>query len=140
MGLTRRDLERVALAGIHAAAEFSLFSSDVVAQTKANHSLINGVQFGLQRFCYHDLAMNTNNRPVLIHCLVENGMGMVELHATWCEPRFYGPGVSPIRRAKSCGAGGWPRLPTDTDAESMPPMRPPGFWERRAVLAHTGAR
>jgi sugar phosphate isomerase/epimerase len=59
-----------------------------------NRSLINGVQFGLQPFCYHDLPMTRENRPTLIKRLVENHMGMVELHATWCEPRFDGPGVA----------------------------------------------
>jgi sugar phosphate isomerase/epimerase len=38
--------------------------------------------------------MNTQNRPELVRRLVQNGMGMVELHATWCEPRFDDPGVS----------------------------------------------
>jgi len=56
--------------------------------------VINGVQFGLQPFCYHDLPMNRENRPTLIKRLVQNGFGMVELHATWCEPRFNAPGVS----------------------------------------------
>ena len=64
-----------------------------------NRSLINGVQFGLQPFCYHDLAMTRENRGELIRRLVRNGMGMVELHATWVEPRFDDPGVS-TRRAR----------------------------------------
>jgi sugar phosphate isomerase/epimerase len=38
--------------------------------------------------------MNIQNRAELIRRLVQNGMGMVELHATWCEPRFDAPGVS----------------------------------------------
>lgn len=59
-----------------------------------NRSHINGVQFGLQPFCYHDLAMTRENRPELIRRLVQNEMGMVELHATWVEPRFDAAGVS----------------------------------------------
>ena len=59
-----------------------------------NRSYINGVQFGLQPFCYHDLAMTPENRNVLLRRLVQNGMGMVELHATWVEPRFDAAGVS----------------------------------------------
>ncbi len=51
------------------------------------------MQFGLQPFCYHDLAMTRENRPTLIKRLVQNGMGMVELHATWVEPRFNVPGA-----------------------------------------------
>lgn len=53
------------------------------------------MQFGLQPFCYHDLVMNTQNRPEFVRRLVQNGMGMVELHGTWCEPRFDGAGVTP---------------------------------------------
>ena len=87
MTFTRRDAGRWALAGI---------TANVFAQTtKTNRSLIHGVQFGLQPFCYHDLDMNRENRPVLVSRLVQNGLGLVELHATWCEPRFNQPGISP---------------------------------------------
>ena len=88
MNVTRRDFNRSVLAAIPGIA---------AAQTgaKPNRSYINGVQFGLQPFCYHDLVMNIQNRPELVRRLVQNGMGMVELHATWCEPRFDDPGVSP---------------------------------------------
>jgi sugar phosphate isomerase/epimerase len=90
MNLTRRDLVKLSLAGIPSVAGIS--SAQTAA--KPNRSYINGVQFGLQPFCYHDLAMTTENRPVLVQRLVQNGMGMVELHATWCEPRFNDPGVN----------------------------------------------
>jgi sugar phosphate isomerase/epimerase len=62
---------------------------------RPNRSYINGVQFGLQPFCYHDLAMTPDNRAELVRRLVQNEMGMVELHATWVEPRFTAPGTSP---------------------------------------------
>ena len=89
MVLTRRDFSRLALAGMP-----SLGGLHALAQTAApNRSYINGVQFGLQPFCYHDLAMTRENRPELIRRLVQNEMGMVELHATWVEPRFNAPGV-----------------------------------------------
>jgi hypothetical protein len=96
MNVTRRGLGKMALAGISGIAGLGTSGSTAAAQTaaKANRSYISGVQFGLQPFCYHDLAMNIQNRPILIQRLVQNGMGMVELHATWCEPRFEGPGVS----------------------------------------------
>src|SRR6516225_4908419 len=95
MRVTRRDFNKSMLAaapGIAAAG----FNIGARAQTaaKINRSYIDGVQFGLQPFCYHDLAMNVQNRAELIRRLVQNGMGMVELHATWCEPRFDGPGVN----------------------------------------------
>jgi sugar phosphate isomerase/epimerase len=95
MDLTRRDFGKVLVAGISELAVLQ-HPRAVRAQTHAapNRSLINGVQFGLQPFCYHDLAMTRENRGVLIRRLVRNGMGMVELHATWVEPRFNDPGVS----------------------------------------------
>ena len=89
MTTTRRDFHKLVLAGI---SGISIAGAQTAA--KPNRSLINTVQFGLQPFCYHDLAMNIQNRPELIRRLVQNGMGMVELHATWCEPRFDAPGVS----------------------------------------------
>ena len=38
--------------------------------------------------------MTPENRGTLVKRLVQNGLGMVELHATWVEPRFNGPGVN----------------------------------------------
>ncbi len=89
--ITRRDAGRLALAGIST----GLTTSALAQPARTNRSLIHGIQFGLQPFCYHDLAMNRENRPELVRRLVQNGLGMVELHATWCEPRFNQPGVSP---------------------------------------------
>jgi hypothetical protein len=43
---------------------------------------VNGVQLGLQPFCYHDLEMTPENRPELIRRLVVNGINAVELHST----------------------------------------------------------
>lgn len=93
MILTRRDFGKFALAGVPSLA---VLSSNAMAQTagKPNRSYISGVQFGLQPFCYHDLAMNRENRPILIQRLVQDGLGMVELHAVWVEPNFASPGVS----------------------------------------------
>ena len=96
MDASRRNFTKWALTGLPSLAALTAFHSKGAAQTGANRnrSYINGVQFGLQPFCYHDLAMTTQNRPELVRRLAQNGMGMVELHATWCEPRFEGPGVS----------------------------------------------
>jgi hypothetical protein len=81
MTSTRRHFGKVLLAGVSAFAVQS--AREAFAQTHSpNRSLINGVQFGLQPFCYHDLAMTRENRGELIRRLVRNGMGMVELHAT----------------------------------------------------------
>ena len=98
MKLTRRSFNKLALAG---AAGLSGISSierpGTGAPADPNRSLIHGVQFGVQPFCYHDLVMNRENRPELVRRIVQNGFGMVELHATWCEPRFNAPGVSPVQ-------------------------------------------
>lgn len=85
MTLTRRDFGKLALGGLTGLAGAA---GRADAQASTNRSYINGVQFGLQPFCYHDLAMTTQNRPELLRRLVRNGMGVVELHGTWCEPRF----------------------------------------------------
>jgi sugar phosphate isomerase/epimerase len=85
MRLTRREFGMAAVA--------ATVVRPIRAQQRApNRSYVNGVQFGLQPFCYHDLAMTRENRPELIRRLVQNEMGMVELHATWVEPRFNTPG------------------------------------------------
>src|SRR5579872_1808688 len=99
MNFTRREFGKLALAGFPSLSALSggAFASGVAraaAPASTNKSYINGVQFGLQPFCYHDLPMNTDNRSILIQRMVQNGLGMVELHATWVEPRFNGPGVS----------------------------------------------
>jgi len=97
MSMTRREFGKIAFTGVPALASLSAFSpSDVAAkaQTGGNRSLIGGVQFGLQPFCYHDLPMTPENRGTLIKRLVQNGFGMVELHATWVEPRVTDPGLS----------------------------------------------
>ena len=85
--LSRRDFGRL-IAGT------SIMAAASGWKDAGNRSLIGGVQFGLQPFCYHDLAMTPDNRPTLVKRLVQNGLGMVELHATWVEPRFADPGVS----------------------------------------------
>jgi sugar phosphate isomerase/epimerase len=89
MKSSRRDFHKMA-AGL--ALGTSAWMDKAGAQT--NRSIVAGVQFGIQPFCYHDLAMTVENRPELLRRIVQNGFGMVELHATWCEPNFIAPGVS----------------------------------------------
>src|SRR4029453_8390291 len=89
--ITRREFGRMALAGLPLV---TLSSVELAAQAPTNRSFIGGVQFGLQPFCYHDLPMTPENRSTLIRRLVQNGFGMVELHATWVEPRFNDAGIS----------------------------------------------
>jgi len=90
--VTRREFGKFLFAGVSELAVLQC-AREALAQAP-NRSLIHGVQFGLQPFCYHDLAMTRENRGELIRRLVRNGMGMVELHATWVEPRFTDPGGS----------------------------------------------
>jgi sugar phosphate isomerase/epimerase len=95
MNLTRRQFHKFALAGAPAAAAFvnASIPSRLCAAPMID-SNIHGVEFGLQPFCYHDLPMSIENRPILIQRMVQNGLGTVELHATWVEPRFTAPGIS----------------------------------------------
>jgi sugar phosphate isomerase/epimerase len=100
--MTRRDFGRLTIAGAPLLGAVSAWKvADVHAQGgespvhAGNRSLIGGVQFGLQPFCYHDVAMTPENRPTLIRRLVQNGFGLVELHATWVEPRMTDPSVGP---------------------------------------------
>lgn len=82
---SRREFHTLALAGLAGIAGLTR----AAAQTTApNRSVVNGVQFGIQPFCYHDLPNTIENRPELLRRIVQNGFGMVELHATWCEPVF----------------------------------------------------
>ena len=99
MILTRRDFGKVigaSASGIGALVLGGLTASGAEA-TPQIHSNIRGVQFGLQPFCYHDLPMSIENRPTLIQRMVQNGLGVVELHATWVEPRFTGTDISPAQ-------------------------------------------
>jgi sugar phosphate isomerase/epimerase len=71
---------------------------DATQTSLMTKSWFNGVQFGVQPFCYHDMPApeyNPANRPRLIQKIKKNGFGLAELHAAWCEPTFKGPGVSP---------------------------------------------
>jgi sugar phosphate isomerase/epimerase len=103
LDMTRRHFGRLAMTAIPALTIRSpLGDLTAPARTQstappgapANRSWIGGVQFALQPFCYHDLPMTPENRGTLITRLVQNGFGMVELHATWVEPRFDEPGVT----------------------------------------------
>ena len=91
---SRREFGKFVLAGIPALTVLQGATLRAQSAPASNRSRINGVQFGLQPFCYHDLAMTPENRRTLINRLVQNGLGMVELHATWVEPRFAAAGVS----------------------------------------------
>jgi sugar phosphate isomerase/epimerase len=102
-GISRRDFGRLASGGVLVVCGARAFGVGPLRATEApqpaNRSLIGGVQFGLQPFCYHDLPMTPDNRHTLVQRLVQNGFGMVELHATWVEPRFVAPGV-PTQEAR----------------------------------------
>jgi sugar phosphate isomerase/epimerase len=97
--MTRRDFAKSALVRIPSLSVVPALAGlrlKALGQPAAHHidSRVNGVEIGLQPFCYHDLPMTAENRPTLIQWMVQNGLGTVELHAVWVEPRFTGPGVS----------------------------------------------
>ena len=91
---SRREFGKLVFAGVPALTALQGATLHAQSAAGSNRSRINGVQFGLQPFCYHDLVMTPDNRRTLINRLVQNGLGMVELHATWVEPRFAAAGVS----------------------------------------------
>lgn len=95
MNLTRRQFNKFAFAAVPALGTLgSLASPPSLRAAPMIDSNIHGVQFGLQPFCYHDLPMNIANRPLLFQRMVQNGLGVVELHATWVEPRFTDPSLT----------------------------------------------
>jgi sugar phosphate isomerase/epimerase len=96
MHLTRRDFTKLAAASAANLALAGIGTRSALAMASAKpNSVVNGVRLGIQPFCYHDLAMNPENRPLLIGAMLQNGISIVELHATWVEPRFTGPDVDP---------------------------------------------
>ncbi len=95
MNLTRREFHKFALGTSCAAALGRMMTGPDVKAAARIDSNIHGVQFGLQPFCNHDLPMSIENRPILIQRMIQNGLGIVELHATWVEPPFSAPGVNP---------------------------------------------
>jgi sugar phosphate isomerase/epimerase len=96
MNLSRRDFVNMMFAGVPVLTG----AAQAAPSDGNNRSVIHGVQFGLQPFCYHDLPMNIENRRILIDRMVQNGLGMVELHATWCEPNFTGGNTSATEARK----------------------------------------
>lgn len=97
MNISRRRFGELVLAGAPTFVSLSGLAVHASAQSSKPkiNSVINGVQMGLQPFCYHDLPMTVENRPTLIERMVQNGLGVVELHAVWVEPNFAGPGTTP---------------------------------------------
>jgi len=95
MFLTRRDFTALSLGAASCASGAPLAALTSRERLPPGVSSIRGVRFGLQPFCYHDLPMNPGNRSILIQRMIQNRLGIVELHASWCEPNLSGPGVSP---------------------------------------------
>jgi sugar phosphate isomerase/epimerase len=88
MVLSRRDFGRGALAATSVAALAPATSWSAETKLPPGVSVINGVQMGLQPFCYHDLPNNEFNRGILIERMIQNRLGLVELHMTWAQPNF----------------------------------------------------
>jgi sugar phosphate isomerase/epimerase len=88
VNLTRRQFNKIAMSAAPIVSALSSFGNIAAHAASKIDSNIHGVEFGLQPFCYHDLPMSIENRPILIQRMVQNQLGIVELHATWVEPRF----------------------------------------------------
>jgi hypothetical protein len=99
MKFTRRDFGRLAIASLPAFATTSLCSFMPIAQASSSkyiNSTFSGVTIGLMPYCYHDLVEHPANRPILIERMMQNQLGHVELHSSWCEPPFGTmPGLTP---------------------------------------------
>src|SRR5688572_24817074 len=63
---TRREFGALVAGSIPVVAALYEREASAQAAFPPNRSLINGVQFGLQPFCYHDLPMTPGNRGTLI--------------------------------------------------------------------------
>lgn len=94
MTLSRRAFTQLALGTTCAVGLASYGASAAAGKLPPGISTIKGVRFGLQPYCYHDVPRNPYNRPILIERMIQNQLGLVELHATWCEPNFSEPGVT----------------------------------------------
>ena len=103
MNVSRREFSRSMAMAVSALSLFRsrAFAESAVRAAEAKpDSLVNGVQLGLQPFCYHDLPNTPENRGELIRRMVKNNINVVELHAPWVEPRFTGPGIDPEEARK----------------------------------------
>src|SRR5690348_17301135 len=97
MAMNRRDFNKTVLGGVAGALLMHARGARAQTRTSPNRSLNNRVQFGPQPFGDHNLPRIRENLGELIRRLVRNGMGSVELHATWVEPDLDGISASAAR-------------------------------------------
>ena len=96
--MNRREFTRLAMMTAPAMVFFPRCKSSAAKNPFLEKSFVNGIQFGVQPYSYHDIppsSMKVENRAALIQKIKKNGFGLAEIHATYCEPSFEAPGVSP---------------------------------------------
>src|SRR5438309_6460499 len=110
MTLTRRGFGKLAAAGAPWLCGFCDLGnrSKALAQAFAPriNSVINGVQMGLQPFCYHDLPMTVQNRPTLIQRMVQNGLGAWNFTPSGWSLGLQTLALPSRRLVRDCGTGG----------------------------------
>ena len=82
MDLTRRELERMVLAGLSA----PLFSRPSTAAPAKPNSKVKGVQIGVQSYSFRDRGLDE-----AIQAMLDVGLSSCELYSGHVEPRGSGP-------------------------------------------------
>src|SRR6266496_2504117 len=82
MNLTRRELERMVLAGLSA----PLFPRPSTAAPAKPHSKVKGVQIGVQSYSFRDRGLEE-----AIQAMLDVGLSSCELYSGHVEPRESGP-------------------------------------------------
>src|SRR5438093_818289 len=82
MDLTRRELERMVLAGLSA----PLFSRPSTAAPAKPNSMVKGVQIGVQSYSFRDRGLDE-----AIQAMLDVGLSSCEMYSGHVEPKGSGP-------------------------------------------------
>ena len=94
------------LFGFRRSGSTTVEQRDTAAGRPNNRSIIGGVQFGLQPFCYHDLAMTPENRATLVGGWCRTAWGWSSCTRPGSSRGSLLRASAPRPRAKSCARGG----------------------------------
>jgi sugar phosphate isomerase/epimerase len=139
MAITRRQLGKLALAGVPAAALASRYGSliEVLAQARPN-SLIAGVQIGVITYSYRSMA--DQSAEATLKYVVDSGISAIELMGGPVEgfagaPAIAGGGRGAAGGGRAAGAAP-PPAPAPVSAPVTP--APPGTWNGQPCPAPAG--
>ncbi len=101
MAITRRQLGKLALAGVPAAALAGRYGSliEVLAQARPN-SLVAGVQVGVITYSYR--SMPDQSAEATLKYVVDSGISAIELMGGPVESFAGAPAIARRRRPRSC--------------------------------------